>query len=70
METALKTNRASRILGLVKSLDAEQQKVLEFQLQRMVLTEKAKKLENSIEQNSITIEEIVSEVKKVRNAKK
>ncbi len=69
METDIKQNRITQITRLVKTLAPDQQKALEFQLQKMILTEKANFLEKTVARNSITIEEIVAEVKNVRHAK-
>ena len=56
-----------RITFLVTQLAANQQQELEKQLRLMLLWDEAKRLDNSVEKNNITIREIVEEVKKVRN---
>ena len=56
-----------RITFLVTQLAANQQQELEKQLRLMLLWEEAKRLDNSVEKNNITIRELVEEVKKVRN---
>jgi len=56
-----------RITFLVTQLAANQQQELEKQLRLMLLREEAKRLNNSVEKNNITMREIVEEVKKVRN---
>ncbi len=56
-----------RITFLVTQLAANQQQELEKQLRLMLLREEAKRLDNSVEKNNITMREIVEEVKKVRN---
>lgn len=56
-----------RITFLVTQLAANQQQELEKQLRLMLLREEAKRLDNSVGKNNITMREIVEEVKKVRN---
>ena len=56
-----------RITFMVTQLAANQQQELEKQLRLMLLWEEAKRLDNSVEKNNITMREIVEEVKKVRN---
>ncbi|MBQ6770812.1 MAG: hypothetical protein IJP44_07550 [Bacteroidales bacterium] len=56
-----------RITILVAQLATNQQQELEKQLRMMLLWEEAKRLDNSVEKNNITMREIVEEVKKVRN---
>lgn len=56
-----------RITFLVTQLAANQQQELEKQLRLMLLWEEAKRLDNSVGKNNITMREIVEEVKKVRN---
>ncbi len=56
-----------RITFLVAQLATNQQQELEKQLRLMLLWEEAKRLNNSVEKNNITMREIVEEVKKVRN---
>ena len=62
-------NTILRITNLVKCLAAEQQEELEKKLQRLVMSMEGEKLTNSVRPNSITMEEIVAEVRAVRNAK-
>jgi hypothetical protein len=56
-----------RITFLVTQLATNQQQELEKQLKLMLLWEEARRLDNSVEKNNITMKEIVDEVKKVRN---
>ena len=56
-----------RITFLVTQLATNQQQELEKQLRLMLLWDEAKRLDNSVEKNNITIRELVEEVKKVRN---
>ena len=56
-----------RITILVAQLATNQQQELEKQLRMMLLWEEAKRLDNSVEKNNITMREIVEEVKKVRH---
>lgn len=56
-----------RITFLVTQLATNQQQELEKQLKLMLLWEEARRLDNSVEKNNITMKEIVEEVKKVRN---
>ena len=56
-----------RITFLVTQLATNQQQELEKQLRLMLLWDEAKRLDNSVEKNNITMREIVEEVKKVRN---
>lgn len=56
-----------RITLLVTQLATNQQQELEKQLKLMLLWEEARRLDNSVERNDITMREIVEEVKKVRN---
>ncbi len=52
---------------MVKKMPARQQIALETLLARMLLLEKANKLEKSVKKNNITMKEIVEEVRKVRD---
>ena len=71
MATSTQTNpsRIDRIVMLINRMPARQQQELEIQLKRLLLLMKADKLKQSVERNSITIKEIVEEVKKVRDEK-
>ena len=62
-------NRLNNILMMVKRMPARQQEELEEQLMRMLMIERAEKLQKSVKGNSITIKEIVEEVRKARNGK-
>ena len=57
-----------RITFLVTQLATNQQQELEKQLKLMLLWEEARRLDNSVEKNNITMKEIVEEVKKVRKS--
>ena len=57
-----------RITFLVAQLATNQQQELEKQLKLMLLWEGARRLDNSVEKNNITMREIVEEVKKVRKS--
>ena len=65
--TATAANRLNNILMMVKKMPASQQIELETLLARMLLLEKAKKLDKSVKKNSLTMKEIVEEVRKVRD---
>ena len=69
MESATlnKDSIIQRITFLVTQLATNQQRELEKQLRLMLLWEEARRLDNSVERNDITMREIVEEVKKVRN---
>lgn len=54
---------------MVKRMPARQQEELEAQLMRMLMLEKAERLQKSVKDNKITIKEIVEEVKRVRDEK-
>lgn len=56
-----------RITILVAQLATNQQQELEKQLRMMLLWEEAKRLDNSVEKNIITMKDIVEELKKVRH---
>lgn len=60
-------NRLNNILMMVKRMPARQQEELEEQLMRMLMIERAEKLQKSVKGNSITIKEIVEEVRKARD---
>lgn len=57
-----------RITFLVTQLATNQQQELVKQLKLMLLWEEARRLDNSVERNDITMKEIVEEVKKVRES--
>lgn len=67
--TPTAVNRINRIVMLISSMPARQQRELEIQLKRMLLLMKAEKLKKSVKKNNITIKEIVEEVNKVRDEK-
>ena len=54
---------------MVKRMPARQQEELEAQLMRMLMLEKAERLQKSVKSNKITIKEIVEEVKRARDEK-
>jgi len=56
-----------RITFLVAQLATNQQQELEKQLKMMLLREEAKQLDSSVEKNTITMKDIVEELKKVRH---
>ena len=56
-----------RITFLVAQLATNQQQELEKQLKMMLLREEAKQLDSSVENNTITMKDIVEELKKVRH---
>ena len=60
-------NRFNNILMMVKRMPARQQEELEEQLMRMLMIERAENLQKSVKGNSITIKEIVEEVRKARD---
>ena len=62
-------NRLNNILTMVKRMPARQQEELEAQLMRMLMLEKAERLQKSVKSNKITIKEIVEEVKRARDEK-
>lgn len=53
-----------RITFLVAQLATNQQQELEKQLKMMLLREEAKQLDSSVEKNTITMKDIVEELKK------
>ncbi|MBQ9434931.1 MAG: hypothetical protein IJU33_02255 [Bacteroidales bacterium] len=61
------TSRINNILLLVKKMPAKQQIELEYLLKRMLLMEQAERLEKSVKKNTLTLKDIVEEVKKVRH---
>ena len=67
--TPTAVSRIDRIVMLISSMPARQQRELEIQLKRMLLLMKAEKLKKSVKKNNITIKEIVEEVNKVRDEK-
>lgn len=69
MSTALLDTNSTieRITFLVAKLAAKQQQELEKQLELMLLWEEARRLDNSIKENNITMRDIVEEVKRVRH---
>ena len=56
-------NTIFRITNLIKCLAVEQQEVLEKKLQRLVMSMEGERLGNSVKPNSITMEEIIAEVR-------
>jgi len=69
MITRTDNNILLRITNLAKCLAVEQQEELEKKLQRLVMSMEGERLANSVRPNSITMEEIVAEVRAVRNGK-
>lgn len=61
--------RISTINALVIQMPTNQQDALIKALKREVLREKAKRLDNTVTPNTMNIEEIVEEVRKVRNGR-
>lgn len=69
VETEVAANRLNNILMMVRKMSARQQIEFETLLERMLLLEKAKKLDGSVKKNSLTLKEIVKEVRMVRDEK-
>lgn len=69
MATVVSRPTSQRINILVKKLPAAQQVELEKQLSLLVLRNEAKRLEKSVVKNTVSMKEIINEVRKVRNAK-
>jgi hypothetical protein len=70
METITQNdNTIFRITNLIKCLAVEQQELLEKNLQKLVMSMEGERLAKSVKPNSITMDEIVAELKAVRNAK-
>lgn len=69
MATTVSRPTSQRINILVKKLPAAQQVELEKQLSLLVLRNEAKRLEKSVVKNTVSMKEIINEVRKVRNAK-
>ena len=69
MSTALLDTNSTieRITFLVAKLAAKQRQELEKQLELMLLWEEARRLDNSIKENNITMRDIVEEVKRARH---
>ena len=68
IDTINREDRINTILQLVENLSDEEQKTLLLELEKKSMLEKAAKLEAGTKDNSLTMEEIVSEVLKVRAA--
>ena len=56
-------NTIFSITNLIKCLTVEQQEVLEKKLQRLVISMEGERLSNSAKPNSITMKEIIAEVR-------
>jgi len=69
MTTAVKKNRTQRIDNYVLFLKKEQPETLEKELKTMYLRAMAKRLDSSVIENNITMQEIVDEVNEVRKEK-
>lgn len=69
MTTAITHSTEQRIAVLVNKLPSLQQSELEKQLSLLVLRNEAERLGQSVEKNTISMKEIVNEVRKVRHAK-
>lgn len=69
MATIVSRPTSQRINILVKKLPAAQQVELEKQLSLLVLRNEAKRLEKSVAKNTVSMKEIINEVRKVRDAK-
>jgi len=69
MTTAVKKARTQRIDNYVLFLKKEQPETLEKELKTMYLRAMAKRLDSSVIENDITMQEIVDEVNEVRKEK-
>lgn len=69
MANAVILPTSQRISLLVEKLPVEQQIELEKQLSLLVLRNEAKRLEQSVVENTISMKEIIDEVRKSRHAK-
>lgn len=69
MANAVILPTSQRISLLVEKLPVEQQIELEKQLSLLVLRNEAKRLEKSVVKNTISMKEIIDEVRKARHAK-
>ncbi len=68
METIItKEERVRRITRVFNKLSIQEQNELLKRLEQKVMLEKAEKLATGIEKNSLTMDDIVNEVRKVRN---
>lgn len=61
--------KISQINELVKSLTAKEQDALLSALKKKYLLDQARKLDKAVKKNTLTIQEIVEEVRKVRSTK-
>ncbi|GHU79847.1 hypothetical protein FACS1894145_4910 [Bacteroidia bacterium] len=66
MVTAVKKARAQRIDNYVLFLKKEQPEALEKELKTMYLRAMAKRLDSSVTENCVTMQEIIDEVNEVR----
>jgi hypothetical protein len=64
-----KTQRLTKISRYVKALNEKQQAVLLEELRKNFLVMEAQKLKDSVKKNTITMADIVAEVRKVRKAR-
>lgn len=69
MTTAITHSTEQRIAALVNKLPSLQQSELEKQLSLLVLRNEAERLGQSVVKNTVSMKEIVNEVRKVRHAK-
>lgn len=61
--------KINQINELVKSLTAKEQDALLSALKKKYLLDQARKLDKAVKKNTLTIQEIVEEVRKVRSTK-
>ncbi len=66
-EVSNKQQRVARITRIVNQLSAQEQNELLRRLEQKVMVEKAQKIAAGVTKNSLTMAEIVNEVKKVRS---
>jgi hypothetical protein len=64
-----KQERVTRITRMVSQLSAEEQTELLKRLEQKIMIEKAQKLAEGVTKNSLSMAEIVNEVRKVRQNK-
>jgi len=64
-----KQERVTRITRMVSQLSAEEQTELLKRLEQKIMLEKAQKLAEGVTKNSLSMAEIVNEVRKVRQNK-
>jgi hypothetical protein len=69
MQSIANTARIQRILSYVDAIAKTDAKMLENELRKMYLLIEAKRINDSVIENSITMDEIVDEVNAVRKAR-